>query len=136
MTGNWPYNLHIFYETDFAPAFLTNRDIIQDFGSSSVDPQAFQSELGNEQDCSSSLDTSYGDNASGGVDQSADFLEKSTTTSSSLNTASNFVFPLVVWEEPHSVIKKNSNRRRGKTRIFTDTPVRDEVKKKASAETT
>ena len=69
-TGNWPYNLQIFDETNFSPAFVTDRDNIQDSGSSSVDPQTFQSELGNKQACSS-LDTSHRDNASGGVGQLA-----------------------------------------------------------------
>ena len=52
-TGNWPYNPQIFVETDFAPAFVTDCDIIQDSGSSFVDPQTFQSELSNEQACNS-----------------------------------------------------------------------------------
>ena len=92
-TGNWLYNLQIFDKTDFAPAFVTDRDIIQDSGSSSADPQAFQSKLGNEQACNSSLDTSHRDNASGDVDQLANFLEKATPTSSSLDTAFNFISP-------------------------------------------
>ena len=131
-TGNWPYNPQIFDETDFAPAFVTDRDIIQDSGSSSADPQAFQSKLGNEQACNSSLDrpTSHRDNASGDVDQLANFLEKATPTSSSLDTASNFVSPQDVLPLPKAASKKNSIRRRGKTRIYTDTPVRDEVEKR------
>ena len=60
-TDNWPYYPQIFDETDFAPAFVTNRDIIQDSGSSSTDPHTFQSELGNEQAFGSSLDTSHRD---------------------------------------------------------------------------
>ena len=77
-TGKWPFNPQIFDETDFAPAFVTDRDIIQDSGSSSPEPQAFQSKLGNEQACNSSMDrpTSHRDNASGDVDQLANFLEK------------------------------------------------------------
>ena len=85
-SGNWPYNPQIFDETDFAPAFVTDRDIIQDSGSSSADPQAFQSKFGNEQACNSSLDTSHRDNASGDVGQLANFLEKATSTSSSLDS--------------------------------------------------
>ena len=129
-TGNWPYNPQIFDETDFAPAFFTDRDIIQDSGSSSADPQAFQSKLGNEQACNSSLDTSHRDNASGDVDQLANFLETATPTSSSLDTASNFISLEDVLPLPKAASKKNSNRRRGKTRIYTDTPVRDEVEKR------
>ena len=107
-TGNWPYNPQIFDETDFAPAFVTDRDIIQDFGSSSANPQAFQSKLGNEQACNSSLDrpTSHRDNASGDVDQLANFLEKATPTSSSLDTASNFVSPEDVLPLPKAASKK------------------------------
>ena len=78
-TGNWPYNPQIFDEIDFSPAFVADRDIIQDSGSSSADPKAFQSELSNEQVCSSSLDTGHRDNASGMVDQSANFLKKILT---------------------------------------------------------
>ena len=52
-TGNWPYNPQIFGETNFAPAFVTDRDIIQDSASSFADSQAFQSESGHEQSCSS-----------------------------------------------------------------------------------
>ena len=66
-SGNWPHNLQIYNEIDFSSAFVTGRDNIQDSGSSSADPQAFQSELGNEQACNSSWDTSHRDNASGGV---------------------------------------------------------------------
>ena len=128
-TGNWPYNPQIFDETDFAPAFVTDRDIIQDFGSSSADPQAFQSKLGNEQACNSFLDTSHRDNASGDVDQLASFLEKATPTSLSLDTASNFISPEDLLPLPKAVSKK-SNRTRGKTGIYTDTPVRDEVEKR------
>ena len=62
-TGIWPYNPQIFEENNFAPVFVIDRDTIQDSGSSSADPQAFQSELGNEQACSFSLDTSHSDNA-------------------------------------------------------------------------
>ena len=52
-TGNRPYNLQVFDETDFGPVFITDRDLIQDSGSSSADSQIFQSELSNEQACSS-----------------------------------------------------------------------------------
>ena len=78
-TGNWPYNPPIFDEIDFSPAFVADRDIIQDSGSSSADPKAFQSELSNEQVCNSSLDTGHRDNASGMIDQSANFLKKILT---------------------------------------------------------
>ena len=100
-TGNWPYNPQIFDETDFAPAFVTDRDTIQDSGSSSADPQAFQSKLGN-----SSLDTSHRDNASGEVDQLANFLEKATPTSSSLDTASDFISPEDVLPLPKAASQK------------------------------
>ena len=41
-TGNWPYNPQIFDETDFAPAFVTDRDIIQVSGSSSAELKLFK----------------------------------------------------------------------------------------------
>ena len=106
LTGNWPYNPQIFDETDFAPAFVTDQDIIQDSGSSSADPQAFQSKLGNEQGCNSSLDTSHSDNASGDVDQLANFLKKATPTSPSLDTTSNFISPEDVLPLPKAASKK------------------------------
>ena len=105
-TGKWPCNPQIFDKTDFAPAFVTDRDIIQDFGSSSANPQAFQSKLGNKQACNSSSDTSHRDNASGDVDQLANFLEKATPTSSSLDTASNFVSPEDALPLPKAASKK------------------------------
>ena len=105
-TGNWPHNHQIFDETDFAPAFVTDRDTIQDSGSSSADPQAFRSKLGNEQACNSSLDTSHRDNASGEVDQLANFLKKATPTSSSLDTASNFISPEDVLPLPKAASQK------------------------------
>ena len=104
-TGNWPYNPQTFDETDFAPVFVTDRDIIQDSGSS-ADPQAFQSKLGNEQACNSSLDTSHRDKALGDVNQFAKFLEKATPTSSSLDTASNFISPEDVLPLPKAALKK------------------------------
>ena len=106
-TGNWPYNPQISDETDFAPVFVTDRDIIQNSGSSSADPEVFQSKLGNGQPCNSSLDTSHRDNASGDVDQLANFLEKATPTSSSLDTASNVISPKDVLPLPKAASKKN-----------------------------
>ena len=40
-TGSWPYNSQIFAEADFAPTFVTDRDIIQGSSSSSLNSQAF-----------------------------------------------------------------------------------------------
>ena len=105
-TGNWPYNSQIFDETDFAPAFVTDRDIVQDSWSSSAYPQAFQSKLGDEQACNSSLDTSHQDNALGDVDQFANFLEKATPTPSNLDTASNLISPEDVLPLPKTASKK------------------------------
>ena len=50
--------------------------------------------------------TSHRDNTSGDVDQSANFLEKATPTSSCLDTASNFVFPENVLPLPKAASKK------------------------------
>ena len=44
-TGNWLYNPQFFAEADFAPAFVTDHDIIQGSTSSSLNSQAFQSNL-------------------------------------------------------------------------------------------
>ena len=64
------------------------------------------------------------------MDQLADFLAKATPTSSVLDTASNFVSPQEVLPLSKAASRKNSNRRRGKTKIYTDTPVRDEIAKR------
>ena len=58
-TGNWPYNPQIFAKADFAPAFVTDHDIIQGSSSSSLNSQAFQSNLINEQTYSACLNTSH-----------------------------------------------------------------------------
>ena len=54
-TGNWPYNPQLFAEADFAPAFVTDHDIVQDSSSSSLSSQAFQSNLINEKTYSACL---------------------------------------------------------------------------------
>ena len=43
---------------------------------------------------------------------------------------SYFISPEDVLVLPKAAPRKNSNRRRGKTRIYTDTPVRDEIEKR------
>ena len=86
----------------------------------------------NEQTYSACLNTSHYHQGSAAVDQSANFLAKATPTSSVLDTAFNFVSPQKVLPLPKAASRKNSNRRRGKTKIYTDTPVRDEIAKTAS----
>ena len=128
--GNWPYNPQIFAEADFAPAFVTDHNIIQGSSSSSLNSQAFQSNLINEQTYSVCLNTSHYHQGSAAVSQSANFLAKATPTSSVLDTASNFVSPQKVLCLPKTASRKNSNRRRGKTKIYTYIPVRDEIAKR------
>ena len=120
----------IFAEADFVPAFVTDHDIIQGSSSSSLNSQAFQSNLINEQTYSACLNTSHYHQGSTAVDQSAHFLAKATPTSSVLDTASNFVSPQEVLPLPKAASRKNSNRKRGKTKIYTDTPVCDEIAKR------
>ena len=106
-------------------------EIIQGSSSSSLNSQAFQSSnLINEQTYSACLNTSHYHQGSVAVDQSANFLAKATPTSSVLDTTSNFVSPQEVLPFPKAASRKNSNRRRGKTKIYTDTPVRDEIAKR------
>ena len=105
-TGNWPYNPQIFAEADFAPAFVTDHDIIQGSSRSSLNSQAFQSNLINEQTYSACLNTSHYHQGSAAVNQSANFLAKATPTLSVLDTAFNFVSPQEVLPLPKAASKK------------------------------
>ena len=84
----------------------------------------------NEQTYSACLNTSHYHQRSAAVDQSANFLAKATPTSLVLDTPFNFVSPQEVLPLPKAASRTNSNRRRGKTKIYTDTPVRDEIAKR------
>ena len=76
----------MFAEADFAPVFVTDHDIIQGSSSSSINSQAFQINLINEQTCGDCLNISHYHQASAGVDQSANFLAKVTPRLSVFDT--------------------------------------------------
>ena len=108
-TGSWPYNSDIFPETAFAPAYVTDRDLLPGSGFTSDDLQPLQNQSP----------------AAYNIQPSVDTPEEAGPSSVSTYVSPQDVLPL-----PKAPPRKNSNRRRGKTRIYTDTPVREEIEKR------
>ena len=128
-TGNWPYNPDALSSADFAPAVVTDNDVATEQMSSPVQTiHSLQDDIqlaAEEQ----SIDLNPGSSI---VDMANDAEFSSTLFENDQAHLSEYISPANILPLPKAApLKKKSGCRRGKTRIFTDTPVKNEVAERA-----
>ena len=128
-TGNWPYNPDVLSSADFAPAVVSDNDVATDQMNNPVQTShSLQDaiQLAAEEQCINlNPDSAI-------VDMANDAEFSSTLSENDQAYLSEYISPANILPFPKAApLKKASGRRRGKTRIFTDTPVRNEVAKRA-----
>ena len=127
-TGNWPYNPELFTSADFAPSFITNQDLISETvpNSSGTTQQLLQDEFAAEQSKSSCIPKdNLVENVT--VELTAQSVILSGYEESNLDSC--YISPASIMPLPKASPKKRPNRKKGKSRVYTDTPNRDEVAK-------
>ena len=130
-TGNWPYNLDVFTSTDFAPAVVIDNDFApEQLSSPAPNLQEIHSEepsktnFSPEQVSTSAVPTSPLNEASS--------TDLSSVTSDEGQAGINSNVSPNILPLPKAAPKKNTGRKRGRTRVFTDTPIRNEIAEKAN----
>ena len=128
-TGNWPYNPDVLSSADFAPAVVTDNDVATEQMNSPIQTlHSLQDAIqlaAEEQSVNLNPDSFI-------VDMANDAEFSSTLSENDQAHLSEYISPANILPLPKAApLKKASGRRRGKTRIFTDTPVRNEVAERA-----
>lgn len=148
-SGNWPFNPDVFTSADFDAAAVTDTDYVpaneeesstvstdtmlddQIIPVSSGNPtdsqQRSQTELSDEQPCTN---TSLLDCPNRFVAETVEPSANSSRTEKEFDQ-DNYVSPTSIMPFPKAAPRKSSGRKRGRTRVFTDTPVRNEVAERA-----
>ena len=141
-TGNWPYNPNVFTDLDFAPSNITDRMMAQ-VDSSDLAPESNAEnviEQVNEEDLES-VDPAIGTGNDCGLTESRSTSARKTLTPVSVvsdNLPTSYISPSDIVSIPKAPPRKENQRskRRGKTQIFTLTPVRNQLKEKESLKKT
>ena len=128
-TGNWPYNPDVLLSADFAPAVVTDNDVATEQMNSLVQTlHSLQDAIqlaAEERSINLNPDSSI-------VDMANDAEFSSTLCENDQAHSSEYISPANNLQLAKAApLKKVSGRRRGKTKIFTDTPVRNEVVERA-----
>ena len=118
----------MFTSADFAPSFVTNQDLISETvpNSSGTTQQLLQDEFAAEQSTSSCIPKgNLVENVT--VELTAQSVISSGYEESNLDSC--YIPPAIIMPLPKASPKKRSNRKKGKSRVYTDTPNKDEVAK-------
>ena len=128
-TGNWPYNLDVLSSADFAPAVATDNDVATEQINSPIESlHSLQDAIqlaAEEQSINLNPDSFI-------VDMANDAEFSSTLSENDQAHLSGYISHANILPLSKAApLKKASGNRRGKTRIFTDTFVRNEVTERA-----
>lgn len=110
-TGIYPYNRELFSDVDFAPAMTTDRDIEATEGGSTSQPKS--------NDSANLMQTDPPVSETACCTSPANLCEMTGT----------YVSPAALLPVPKAEVRRKTSkgRKRGRTTILTDTPVRDEI---------
>ena len=130
-TGNWPCNPDIFASADLATAVVTDNDFgPEQLSTPALSLQGIQNEepgennFSPEQVSTSAVPTSQLNVASS--------IELSSVSSEEGQAGmSSYVSPSSILPLPKAAPRKNTGRKSGRTRVFTDTPIRNKIAEKA-----
>ena len=118
----------MFTSADFAPSFVTDQDLISETvpNSSGTTQQLLQNEFAAEQSTSSCIPK-----ANLVENVTVELIAQSVILSGyeESNLVSCYIPPASIMPLPKASPKKRSNRKKGKSRVYTNTPNRDEVAK-------
>ena len=128
-TGNWPYNRDVLSSADLAPTVVPDNDVATEQMNSHVQTLHLLQDAiqlaAEEQSINLNPDSSI-------VDMANDAEFSSTLSKNDQAHLSEYISPANILPLPKAApLKKASGCRRGKTRIFTDIPVRNEVAERA-----